>query len=119
MKPARPIPAAPGEPYVQGQGSQTDAAAGVMSYLLAGPLCFGGIGYGLDRWLGTGAFVPAGVLIGMALSMYVIWLHYGADAGTMATNGSSRPGHHDDHHDAGAVRLETYPATDATNEESQ
>lgn len=118
MKPPRtPAPhvSAPGNHYVHGAGSQTDAAAGVTSYLFAGPLCFGGIGYGLDRWLGTHAFVAVGVLIGMALSLYVIWLRYGTDAGTSSGHDSPRPSHHD----TGSTRPDTDPATDTTTQESQ
>ena len=32
---------------------------------------------GLDQLLGTGFLVVVGILAGMALSLYVIWLRYG------------------------------------------
>lgn len=117
MGPHPPAPhgPAPGNHYVHPDASQTDAAVGVTSYLFAGPLCFGGIGYGLDRWLGTHAFVAVGVLIGMALSLYVIWLRYGTGAGTSSGHDSPRP----NHHDAGSTRPDTDPATDSTTQESQ
>ena len=58
-------------------GRSADTATGVTSYLLAGPLGFGAAGYGLDRWWGTSFLVAIGVLVGMGLALYVIWLRYG------------------------------------------
>ncbi len=49
----------------------------VVSYLITGPVMFGGIGLGLDRWLGTSWLVVAGILGGMALSLYLVWVRYG------------------------------------------
>lgn len=57
--------------------AQGDVYTGVISRLLAGPLGIGGLGWVLDRWLGTTFFVPSGILLGMALALYVIWLRYG------------------------------------------
>jgi len=54
-------------------------ATSVTAYLISGPVVFGGAGWGLDRWLGTGFFIVIGLLAGMALSLYVIWLRYGTD----------------------------------------
>ncbi|MDF2094066.1 hypothetical protein P0Y31_17080 [Knoellia sp. 3-2P3] len=51
--------------------------ATVLAYLITGPALFGGLGYLLDRLLGTGVFVVLGVIGGMAASLYVIWLRYG------------------------------------------
>ena len=48
-----------------------------MSYLISGPVLFGGIGWGLDHWLGTSWLVLVGILGGMALSMYLVWVRYG------------------------------------------
>lgn len=57
---------------------QADAMGStIIAYLLTGPALFGGLGWLLDRWLGTAFFVPVGILAGMALSLYVIWLRYG------------------------------------------
>lgn len=52
-------------------------AATVLAHLITGPVLYGGIGWLLDRWLGTSFLVIVGVLGGMALSLYVIWLRYG------------------------------------------
>lgn len=49
----------------------------VVSYLISGPVTFGGIGWALDTWLGTGFFVPVGILTGMAVSLYLVWVRYG------------------------------------------
>ena len=49
----------------------------VVSYLISGPVMFGGIGWALDNWLGTAFFVPVGILAGMAASLYLVWFRYG------------------------------------------
>lgn len=49
----------------------------VVSYLISGPVMFGGIGWALDNWLGTSFFVPIGILAGMAVSLYLVWFRYG------------------------------------------
>lgn len=54
-------------------------ATSVTAYLISGPVVFGGVGRGLDNWLGTRLFTLIGLLTGMALSLYVIWLRYGND----------------------------------------
>jgi F0F1-type ATP synthase assembly protein I len=48
-----------------------------MSYLISGPVLFGGIGWGLDSWLGTSWLVAVGILGGMAVSVYLVWVRYG------------------------------------------
>jgi hypothetical protein len=40
-------------------------------------ILYGGIGFALDRWLGTSWLVLVGILVGAALALYVIWLRYG------------------------------------------
>ncbi|MDR3069527.1 MAG: AtpZ/AtpI family protein [Propionibacteriaceae bacterium] len=50
----------------QGQGIT------VVSLLLAGLLLYGGAGWLLDSWLGTRLFTPFGLILGSALSIYVI-----------------------------------------------
>lgn len=63
--------------HTPGQGAQTSIATDVIAYLISGPLLFGGAGLALDHWLDITFFVVIGLLAGMALSMYVIWLRYG------------------------------------------
>lgn len=55
------------------QSTGTDVTA----YLLAGPASLGLIGYGLDRWLGTSFGVPVGIVAGLLLSLYIVWVRYG------------------------------------------
>jgi hypothetical protein len=49
----------------------------VVSYLITGPVMFGGVGWGLDHWLGTSWLVAVGIVGGMALSLYLVWFRYG------------------------------------------
>lgn len=60
-----------------GRFASDQTSASVIAYLITGPAVFGGLGLLLDRWLGTGFLVLLGLLGGMALSLYVIWLRYG------------------------------------------
>lgn len=58
--------------------SQADAlGATIIASLLTGPAVFGFLGWLLAQWLDVRFFIPAGVLIGMTLSLYTIWLRYG------------------------------------------
>lgn len=81
MDPTTPRPKGdplPPRHHVRGSARETDAATGVLAYLLGGPLTFGGFGWLLDQWWGTGFAVPVGLIGGMAISLYVIWLRYGS-----------------------------------------
>jgi ATP synthase protein I len=49
----------------------------IFGYMLSGLLIWGGIGYGLDRWLGRDFFLLGGLLLGMGSALYLIWLRYG------------------------------------------
>ncbi|MFX4285424.1 AtpZ/AtpI family protein [Janibacter sp. G349] len=58
--------------------SRADAMGStILAYLITGPILFGGIGWLVDRWLGVTGFIAVGILAGMALSLYIIWLRYG------------------------------------------
>lgn len=57
---------------------EADAAWRSIAYLLSGPLVYGGVGWLLDRWLGTSFLVGVGIVGGMALSLYLIWFRYGS-----------------------------------------
>jgi ATP synthase protein I len=56
--------------------SSEGAGMTVFAYLLSGPLLYGGLGWLLDRWLGTSFITPLGVVGGMALAIYVIAVRY-------------------------------------------
>ena len=60
-----------------GKFASDQTSATIVAYLITGPAVFGGLGLLLDRWIGTGFLVVLGLLGGMALSLYVIWLRYG------------------------------------------
>jgi F0F1-type ATP synthase assembly protein I len=88
--PSIPTPDEPERPETQQPGPKPDnpvfeagkfasdqTSATVIAYLVTGPALFGGLGWLLDRWLGTGFIVLLGLLGGMGLSLYVIWLRYG------------------------------------------
>lgn len=51
----------------------------IFSYLLSGLLLWGGIGWGLDKWLNTSYFLLAGLIIGIVVSTYLVWLRFGRD----------------------------------------
>ena len=52
----------------------------VISTLLAGILVWGGIGWLVDLLAGTDqVFLPAGMVLGVAGSIYLVYLRYGRD----------------------------------------
>jgi F0F1-type ATP synthase assembly protein I len=74
----QPQPHQPRDDDGPSETARADAlGATVLAYLITGPVLFGGVGYGLDLLLGTRFLVVIGMLGGMALSLYVIWLRYG------------------------------------------
>ncbi|GAA4660902.1 AtpZ/AtpI family protein [Kineococcus glutinatus] len=70
-RPARPPEDGGGEPPPE------SAAWRVTSNLLAGVLLGGAVGWGVDRLLGTDFVVAIGLLAGIALTLYYVWLRYG------------------------------------------
>jgi F0F1-type ATP synthase assembly protein I len=68
-----------------GQGREPDRPGGgadvvwsILGTLVAGVLAWGGIGWLLDRWLGTRYLVALGVLVGAAGAFYLIIRRYGS-----------------------------------------
>jgi ATP synthase protein I len=61
-------------------GSGGEAAAWtVLAYVISGPLLYGGLGWLADRWLGTfPVLVAMGILGGMVLALYLVWVRFGA-----------------------------------------
>lgn len=52
-------------------------ATNITAYLIAGPVAYGGLGWLADRWLHTGFLTAIGVLLGVALSLYIVYVRYG------------------------------------------
>jgi ATP synthase protein I len=48
----------------------------VISYLISGVLFYGAAGWLLDWWLGTRGFVAAGIVVGAAAGVWLVWLRY-------------------------------------------
>ena len=65
------------EREIQVNLSEANSAWKSVAYLITGPLIYGGLGWLLDQWLGTTWLVGAGIVGGMALSLYLIWFRYG------------------------------------------
>ncbi|MBO3142129.1 hypothetical protein [Dermatophilus congolensis] len=55
----------------------SNAASRLVAYLIAGPVVYGGLGYLIDIWLGTRFGIAVGTLLGLGLSLYIVWLRYG------------------------------------------
>jgi F0F1-type ATP synthase assembly protein I len=66
-------PEQPGRPD---RGS--DVVWSILGTLVAGVLAWGGIGWLLDRWLGTRFLVAVGILVGAAGAFYLIIRRYGS-----------------------------------------
>ena len=58
----------------------SDQGYNVLAYLLAGPLLYGGLGWVADHFLGTVFLLPVGIVGGMGLAVYTVWLRYGTQA---------------------------------------
>ena len=44
-----------------------------------GLIFWGGIGYGLDKWLDKGIFTLIGMLVGISGAIYLVWLRFGRE----------------------------------------
>lgn len=58
--------------------SNPDTGMRIFSYLLAGILCYGGIGWLLDKAFQTSWLVMVGIVFGMTASLYVIIRKFGS-----------------------------------------
>lgn len=56
-----------------------NAAWSVLSLLLSGMLAWGFIGWLIDRWLETEAFLPIGIIGGAAGSLYLVMKRFGQE----------------------------------------
>ncbi|WP_020389643.1 hypothetical protein [Kribbella catacumbae] len=48
-----------------------------MSYLIGGILVYGGLGFGLDRLLGSEFLLPTGIILGAGLTILMLIFRYG------------------------------------------
>ena len=76
-RPEQSTPSGPTDPDAGHPRLPESAMWNTVSYLISGPVVGGLGGWGLDSWLGTGFLLPAGILLGMALSLYLVWFRYG------------------------------------------
>jgi F0F1-type ATP synthase assembly protein I len=59
----------------QGSGAETGYA--VLGTLISGMAVWGGVGWLLDQWLDTRVFFPVGVILGMAVAIYLVVARFG------------------------------------------
>lgn len=52
-------------------------AWGAFGYLISGPALYGGLGWLLDRYLETSFLLPIGLLVGIALALYLVIKRFG------------------------------------------
>lgn len=62
------------------QAFNADEGMRVLSYILAGLIFYGGLGWIGDYLLHTGFLLPTGLIIGLGLSLFVIIRRYGSNA---------------------------------------
>jgi F0F1-type ATP synthase assembly protein I len=65
------------EPPREPSGRGADGVWSIIGTLVAGVLAWGGIGWLLDRWLGTRYLVAVGIIVGMAGAFYLIIKRHG------------------------------------------
>ena len=58
---------------------EENALWSIFGYLLSGLLFWGGVGWGLDKWLGTSYLLLVGLVLGMGASLYLVWLRFGRE----------------------------------------
>ncbi|RAY15757.1 hypothetical protein DPM19_08245 [Actinomadura craniellae] len=59
------------------QRAFADALWSVPSYLLSGMAIWGGAGWLLARWTGLELFFPFGLVLGIGLAIYLVYVKYG------------------------------------------
>jgi hypothetical protein len=58
-------------------GSGADTGWAIIGTMLSGMAVWGGAGWLLDLWLDIKVFVPVGIIVGMAVSIYMFVVKYG------------------------------------------
>lgn len=66
----------PARPARQGSGAETGYA--VIGTLISGMAVWGGVGWLLDQWWDMRVFFPVGIILGMAVAIYLVVARYGA-----------------------------------------
>ena len=56
-----------------------NAVWSIFGYLLSGLLVWGGVGWALDRVLGTGFFLLIGLIVGAGAAITIIWYRFGRE----------------------------------------
>ena len=64
----------------------------VTGTILSGMAVWGGAGWLLDRWLDVRLFAPIGIILGMAVAIYVVVVKYGAADPVPGSRSSHTPG---------------------------
>ena len=59
-----------------GQREFADVAWSVPSYLLSGMIIWGGVGWLLSTWTGQDWLIPIGLVVGVALAVYLVYVKY-------------------------------------------
>ena len=59
--------------------SDENAMWTILGYLLSGLIFWGAVGYAADRWLGTNYLTLVGLLVGMGVAIYLVWLRFGRE----------------------------------------
>ena len=83
---ARPRPASPAR---AGQWCR-DRLDAVIGTMISGMAVWGGVGWLLDHWLDTRVFFPVGIILGMAVAIYLVVARYGAAPPPPGGTGTSR-----------------------------
>jgi hypothetical protein len=55
----------------------SEAAWGVVGYLVSGLVAWGGLGAIADHYFDTSLFFPIGLALGAGLGLYLVWVRYG------------------------------------------
>jgi ATP synthase protein I len=71
--------------FDRGQGGRPSAGAGtgseIISYLIAGMLVYGGIGWLVGRAVHIGLLFPVGLAVGLAIALWWVIYRYGRTSG--------------------------------------
>lgn len=71
-------------PQHRAEQAGMDQGMRVLSYLIAGVLVYGGLGWLADDYLGTSFLLPIGIVLGAAGGCYIIIKRYGQFPGAPA-----------------------------------